>query len=105
MRYVGKLASCCQSFIIYVTVYSYYVFKNLVSGCGLESRSDFYIGAVPNPTFERVGEFKYLGTILTNQNSIAEEIKNRLRSENAWYHSMQNLLSSRLLYDNLKIKI
>ena len=33
-----------------------------------------------NSTFERVEEFKYLGTTLTNQNSIAEEIKNRLRS-------------------------
>ena len=32
-----------------------------------------------NSTFERVEEFKYLGTTLTNQNSIAEEIKSRLR--------------------------
>ena len=49
--------------------------------------------------------FKYLGTTLTNQNSIAEEIKSRLRSENACFHSVQNLLSSRLLSKNLKIKI
>jgi len=46
-----------------------------------------------------------LGTTLTNQNSIAEEIKNRLRSGNACYHSVQNLLSSRLLSKTLKIKI
>jgi len=58
-----------------------------------------------NCTFERVEEFKYLGTTLTNQNSIAEEIKSRLRSGNACYHSVQNLLSSRLLSKNLKIKI
>ena len=32
-----------------------------------------------NSTFERVEEFKYLGTNLTNQISIAEEIKSRLR--------------------------
>ena len=56
-------------------------------------------------TFNRVEEFKYLGTTLTNQNSIAEEIKSGLKSGNACYHSMQNLLSSRLLSRNLKIKI
>ena len=46
-----------------------------------------------------------MGTTLTNQNSIQEEIKNRLNSGNACYHSVQNLLSSRLLSKNLKIKI
>ena len=46
-----------------------------------------------------------MGTTLTNQNSITEEIKSRLRSGNACYHSVQNLLSSRLLSKNLKIKI
>jgi len=56
-------------------------------------------------TFERVEEFKYLGITLTNQNSIPEEIKIRLRSGNACYNSVQNLLSSRLLSKNLKIKI
>jgi len=56
-------------------------------------------------TFERVEEFKYLGTTLTDQNSIAEEINSRLRSGNACYLSVQNLLSSRLLSKNLKIKI
>ena len=47
----------------------------------------------------------YLGATLTNQNSIPEEIKSRLRSGNACYHSVQNLLSSRLLSKNLKVKI
>ena len=58
-----------------------------------------------NSTFERVEEFKYLGTTLTIQNSIREEIKSRLRSGNARYHSVQIFLSSRLLLKNLKIKI
>ena len=43
-----------------------------------------------NSTFDRVEEFKYLGTNLTYQNSIAEEIKSRLNSGNACYHSVQN---------------
>jgi len=58
-----------------------------------------------NSTFKRVEEFKNLGKNLTNQNSITEEIKSRLRSGNACYHSVQNVLSSRLLSKNLKIKI
>ena len=54
---------------------------------------------------ERVKEFKYLGTTLTNQNSIQEEIKSRLKSRNACYLSVQNLLFSSLLSKSLKIKI
>ena len=53
---------------------------------------------------ERTEEFKYLGTILTDQNSIQEEIKSRLKSGNACYHSVQNLLPSSLPTKNLKIK-
>ena len=60
---------------------------------------------IDNSTFESVEEFKNLGTILTNQNSIPEEIKSRLRPGNACYHSVQNPLSSRLLSKNSKIKI
>ena len=60
---------------------------------------------IDNSIFETVEELKHLRTTLTNQNSIPEEIKSRLRSGNACYHSVQNLLSSRLLSRNLKIKI
>ena len=49
--------------------------------------------------------FKYLGTTLTNKNSIQEEIKRRLKLGNACYYSVQNILSSSLLSKKLKIKI
>jgi len=58
-----------------------------------------------NSSFERVEEFKYLGKTLTNQNSIQKEIKSRLKSGNACYHSVQNLLSCSLLSKNIKIEI
>ena len=50
--------------------------------------------------FETVEEFKYLGTTLTNQNFVQEEIKSRLKSGNACYHSVQNLWCSSLLSKN-----
>jgi hypothetical protein len=42
---------------------------------------------------------------LTNQNFIKGEVKRRSNSGNACYHSVQNLLSSRLLLKNVKIII
>jgi hypothetical protein len=38
-------------------------------------------------------------------NDIHDEIKSRINSRNARYYSVQNLLSSRLISKNLKIKI
>ena len=52
---------------------------------------------IDNSPYERLEELKYLGTTITNQNSIQEEIKNRLKSWNVCYQSVQNLLSSSLL--------
>jgi hypothetical protein len=53
-------------------------------------------------SFKRVEEVKYMGT---NQNSIQEEIKSRLESGNACFHSVLNLLSTSWLTKNIKIKI
>jgi hypothetical protein len=60
------------------------------------ARQSHYVKADSN-SFERVEQFKCLGTNLTNPVSIQEKIKRRLSSGNACYHSVQNLLSSSLL--------
>jgi hypothetical protein len=52
-----------------------------------------------------VAKLKFLETTLTDQNYMHEEINSRLNSGNACYHSVQSLLSSRLLSRNVKVKI
>ena len=54
---------------------------------------------------KKVKTFKYLGSLLTNQNSIHRGIKCILKAGNSCYYSVQTLLSSRLLSKNLKIKM
>jgi hypothetical protein len=58
-----------------------------------------------NESFENFANFKCFGTTLTNQNDIRDEIKSRLNSGNACCYSVQNILSSRLISKNIKIKI
>ena len=57
---------------------------------------------IDNSCIERVEEFRYLGTPLTNKNSIQEEIKSRLKVGNACYYLVQNFLSSSLLSKKIK---
>jgi hypothetical protein len=58
-----------------------------------------------NSFSERVEDFKYLGTTLTDQNPTQEEIKSNFKLGNACYYSAQNILSSSLLSRNLKIEM
>jgi hypothetical protein len=60
---------------------------------------------IANRYFENVAQFRYLGTTIINQNLIQEEIKRRSNLGNACYHSVQNLLSSRLLSKSIKIRV
>jgi hypothetical protein len=60
---------------------------------------------IANRSFEDVAKFRYFGTTLTDQNYMREEIKRRPNSGNACYHSVQSLLSARLLSTNLTVKI
>jgi hypothetical protein len=64
-----------------------------------------HIASKSNRCFENVGQFRYLGTTITNRKLIQEEIKRRLNSGNVRYHSVQTILSSRLLSKNIKIRI
>jgi hypothetical protein len=60
---------------------------------------------IANRAFEDVAYFKYLGTILTDQNCMQEEIKSKLNSGNAYSYSFQSVLTSRLLSRYVKVKI
>jgi hypothetical protein len=70
----------------------------------LSAGQNHYI-KIANILFENVSQFRYLGMTVTNQNLIQEEIKRRMNSGNACYHSVQYLLSSCPLSLNIKIRL
>jgi hypothetical protein len=55
--------------------------------------------------FENLAEFRYFGMIVTNQNTIQDEIRRRLNCGNACSNSVQTPLSSHLLSRNINIRI
>jgi hypothetical protein len=63
-----------------------YMFRSRHQNAG--QNHDIKIG---NRCFENGTHFRYLGTAVTNQNLVQEEIKRRLNTGNACYHSVQNI--------------
>jgi hypothetical protein len=57
---------------------------------------------VKNYEFERVNEFKYLETLVTNNNRISAEINHRIGIANRCYHGMKDMLKSRYLKSETK---
>jgi hypothetical protein len=78
--------------------------KYMIVSCHLNSGQN-QDTRIANESFENVAKFKYLRTTLINENDIHDEIKSRLNSGNACYPKVKNILSSRLISKNLKIKI
>ena len=56
-------------------------------------------------SYEKLKTFKYLASLLRNQNYIQEEIKCRPKAGNSCYYSVQTFLPSQLLFKNLTFKI
>jgi hypothetical protein len=59
---------------------------------------------IANRSFENVAQFRYFGTVVTNQILVLEEIRS-LNLGNACYDSVQNLLYSCLLSKHIIIRI
>jgi hypothetical protein len=71
----------------------------LVTNSGFQCGSflDLSTLQIGNRSSENVAQLKYLGMAVTNENDIQEEIKKRMNSGNACYHSNHNLFCFRLL--------
>ncbi|KAJ4440196.1 hypothetical protein ANN_08334 [Periplaneta americana] len=60
---------------------------------------------IGNLSFEEVEKFNFPGATVTNINDTREEIKRRINMGNAYYYSVEKLLSSSLLSKRLKTRI
>jgi hypothetical protein len=55
--------------------------------------------------FEGISRFTYLGSVLTENNSIIAEISERIKIGNATFYKNPKLLTSKLLTRNIKLKL
>jgi hypothetical protein len=60
---------------------------------------------INNHNIEKIMEFKYLGSLISNNNSITVWINHRILLGNRCYYGLRNLLQSRLLKKGTKCKI
>jgi hypothetical protein len=60
---------------------------------------------INNSDIERVNQFKYLGSFITNNNKISSEISHRINMGNTCYYGLRNILRSKLLKEDIKFKI
>jgi Na+/phosphate symporter len=63
--------------------------KYMINSCHSNSKQNQNV-RITNELFENVAKFKYLVMTQTNQKNTHDEIKSRLNSGNACYHSAQN---------------
>jgi len=55
--------------------------------------------------FKRVDQFKYLGSIITQDNDIKTEISMRLQSANKCFFGLSKIFRSRAISKNLKVRM
>jgi hypothetical protein len=55
--------------------------------------------------FEGISRFTYLGSVLTESNSIIAEINERIKKGNATYYKNRKSLTSKLLTRNIKLRL
>jgi hypothetical protein len=60
---------------------------------------------IDNTYLEQVKQFKYLGSIIDNDNTIKEEIKERITLGNKAYFANQKFLKSKLVTKRSKLKL
>jgi hypothetical protein len=56
-------------------------------------------------TFRRVSPFKYLGSIITQDNELKIEVSSRIQLANKGYYGLEKVLKSRTISKNLKIRM